>query len=110
MESHRAYDTVSEAVNDLIRRGYNSDFNLNHDVNFLICNKTSTSLSPEDFEIDEVYRFEGDTDPADETIIFAISSTKHDLKGIVVNAYGIYADASASKMVRYLNAHLNLKD
>lgn len=106
MESHHSYDTVSEAVNDLIKRGYTSDFNLNHDVDFLICNQTSTSLSPEDFEIDEVHRFEGDTDPADETIVFAISSSKYDIKGIIVNAYGMYADAAASKIVRYLNTHI----
>ena len=106
MESHQSYDTVSEAVNDLVKRGYTSDFNLNHDVNFLICNKTSTSLSPEEFEIDEVYRFEGDTDPGDETIVFAISSMKHDIKGIVVNAYGMYADNAASRIVRYLSTHI----
>ena len=106
MESHQSYDTVSEAVNDLVKRGYTSDFNLNHDVNFLICNKTSTSLSPEEFEIDEVHRFEGDTDPGDETIVFAISSMKHDIKGIVVNAYGMYADNAASRIVRYLSTHI----
>ena len=109
MESHQSYDTVSEAVNDLVKRGYTSDFNLNHDVNFLICNKTSTSLSPEEFEIDEVHRFEGDTDPGDETIVFAISSMKHDIKGIVVNAYGMYADNAASRIVKYLDAKAKTK-
>lgn len=102
MESHRSYDTVSEAVNDLVKRGYTSDFNLNHESDCLVCNQSSTSLSPEDFEIDETYRFEGDTNPDDETIVFAISSAKNNIKGIVVNAYGMYEDAATSKIVKYL--------
>ena len=109
MESEYTYDTVTEAVNDLQKRGYTCDFNLNHDVDFLICNQTSKSLSPEDFEIDEVHRFEGETDPGDETIIYAISSNKDDTKGLIINAYGMYADAAASKIVKYLDAKAKTK-
>ncbi|MFN8282172.1 MAG: phosphoribosylpyrophosphate synthetase [Chitinophagales bacterium] len=109
MESEYNYDTVSEAVNDLQNRGYTSDFNLNHDVDFIICNKTSVSLSPEDFDIDEVYRFEGEIDPGDETIVYAISSVRFNIKGIIVNAYGMYADNTASRIVKYLDARAKTK-
>jgi len=109
MESEHNYDTVSEAVNDLIKRGYTCDFNLNHDVDFLICNSTSKSLSPDDFEIDEIHRFEGETDPADQTIVYAISSIDKETKGIIVNAYGIYADNAASKIVKHLDAKAKTK-
>lgn len=100
------YDTVSEAVNDLIQRGYTSDFNIHPEGETLLCNTTQTSLAPEDFVIDEIHRFEGMTDPGDEMIVFAISSTTHNIKGIVVNAYGIYSDSGAAKMVKYLSEHL----
>jgi hypothetical protein len=106
MELNKNYDTVSEAVNDLIKRGYTSDFNLHQNESCLICNKTSISLSPDEFVIDETYRFEGETDPADESIIFAISSSKYNIKGIIVNAYGIYADDEATKIVKFLSNHL----
>jgi hypothetical protein len=49
-----------------------------------------TQLSPDEFEIVETYRFEGDTDPADEMIVFAISSMKHNLKETLINDYGIF--------------------
>jgi len=100
------YDTVSEAVNDLIARGYTTDFNIHPEGDRLICNKNETSLAPEDFEIDEIHRFEGMTDPGDEMIVFAISSGTHNIKGLVVNAFGIYADAASSKMVEHLSKHL----
>ena len=46
------------------------------------------------------------TDPGDEMIVFAISCLKHNLKGIVVNAYGMYSDSTSSKIVERLKEHL----
>jgi hypothetical protein len=101
------YDTVSEAVNDLVKRGYTTDFNIHEDGECLVCSKGETSLSPKDFEIDEIHRFEGETDPGDEMIVFAISSSTLGVKGIVVNAYGIYSDANTAKIVKYLSGHVS---
>lgn len=102
MKQTYSYDTVSEALNDLAKRGFTHDFNIHKEADCLICTNTLTQLSPEEFEIVETYRFEGDTDPADEMIVFAISSIKHNLKGILLNAYGIYADSATSKIVAKL--------
>lgn len=100
-----SYDTVSEAVNELIKRGYTTDFELMTEHECLICHQTSTNLSPEEFEIDEIHRFEGDTDPGDEMIVYAISSEKHNMKGVDINAYGLYSDAATSKIVERLIQH-----
>lgn len=101
-----AYDTVSEAINDLALRGYTTDFELMTEQDCLACHKTSTYLSPDEFEIDEIYRFEGNTDPGDEMIVFAVSAKTHSLKGIVVNAYGIYSDTATSKIIERLKKHV----
>lgn len=103
--SRKSYDTVSEAMTDLKNLGYNIDFSILTEKECLICHRTNATLSPEDFEIDHIYRFEGDSDPGDEMIVYAISSTNNDLKGIVVNAYGIYADNASSAIVKKLNRH-----
>jgi hypothetical protein len=66
--SQRNYDTLSEAVDDLIKRGYTTDFLLQKEKECLLCKDNSLELSPEDFTIDEVYRFEGISDPADEVL------------------------------------------
>lgn len=100
-----SYDTVSEAVNDLIQRGYITDFELMTETECLVCHQSSTSLSPEEFTIDEIHRFEGDTDPGDEMIVYAISSEEYGLKGVVINAYGMYSDAATSKIVEKLKRH-----
>lgn len=96
------YDTVSEAVNDLKKRGYTVDFNLG--IDFLICDHEK--CHPDDFDIVEIYRFEGNTDPADEAIVYAIESHSG-LKGVLVNGYGISADSLSSAMVKKFGTHLH---
>ncbi len=94
-----AYDTVSQAVNGLKERGYSIDFNLEYDC--IVCHKTPVSLMPNEFEITEVYRFEGNTDPADEAVVYAIES-KHGQKGVLVNGFGPSADSISSDMIQKL--------
>jgi hypothetical protein len=97
------YDTVSEAVNDLRKRGYTEDFNLGMDA--LHCKEIK--CLPEDFEITEIYRFEGNTDPADEAIVFAIESGKNKIKGVLVNGYGISSDSLSAAMIKKFSTHLH---
>jgi len=101
-----SYDTLTQAINDLFDRGYTIDFALYAENNCLVCHKTAVRLEPDDFSIDEIHRFEGNSDPGDEMILFAVSSEKHHVKGIVVNAFGIYNNSSNSRLVKYLNSHI----
>ena len=97
-----SYDTVTEAAAGLAKRGYTTDFELMIEGECLACHKSSLYLSPEEFEIDEIHRFEGDSDPGDSMIVYAISSILHNIKGIVINAYGIYSDPITYKIVERL--------
>ena len=104
------YDTLSEAVNDLISRGYTTDFLIEAEKDCLICNTEedgAVELSPEEFKIDEIYRFEGMTDPSDESILYAISSPIHNIKGTVINSYGTDFGYRSSKLVELLSKHLD---
>lgn len=92
------YDTVSEAVNGLKGRGFDVDFNLME--NCLVCH--SDKFDVDDFEIVEVYRFEGNTDPSDEAIVYAIESV-NGMKGILVNGYGISAEGMSAEMAKKLS-------
>jgi hypothetical protein len=69
------YETVTEAVNELTKRGYTCNLNLS-EVRANLPEDERNSLSVDDFDIDELYRFEGVSDPADETIMFAVSSNR----------------------------------
>ena len=95
-----AYDTITEAVADLKKRGYTLDFNIQG--NRLACDQLDKPLSHEDFEITEVYRFEGPSDPADEAVVYAIEAPSGAL-GILVNGYGTYADDNNGEFLKQLH-------
>ena len=98
-----SYDTVTAALNGLRERGYVLDFNIAFDK--LMCNGNDICLDPHEFEIVEVYRFEGDSNPADEDVVYAIESKQGSIKGVVTSAYGLYADAVSSAMIQKLALH-----
>jgi len=95
--------SLSEVMNELRKRGYTEDFNLRSDC--LHCQGGKLALHPDDFNIDRFYRFEGASDPADQAILYAISSEKHNLKGVLVNGYGTSSDPLTDAMIRKLEAH-----
>lgn len=94
------YDTLSAAINGLRKRGYQLDFNLAE--NCLVCRGNRFDIH--DFEIVEVYRFEGNTDPADESVLYAIEG-KGGEKGVLVSGYGTSAEGMSAEMAKKLTIH-----
>ena len=94
-------DTLSQKMNELRKEGYTEDFNVQTDC--ITCMGGELRVHPEDFTIDKYYRFEGESNPSDESILYAISSDKHNVKGVLVNALGIYSDDMADSLVKALN-------
>ena len=97
------YDTVVGALQGLKERGYDLDFNIAFDK--IICAQNDQCLNPAEFEITEVHRFEGNTNPADEDVVYAVESKKGELKGVITSAYGSYADSVSTEMLRKLAMH-----
>jgi len=52
--------------------------------------------------VDEFYRFEGMSSTDDNSIVFAITSDKG-LKGVLVDAYGVYASNRNDAMIKKLS-------
>ncbi|MGV3686814.1 MAG: cupin domain-containing protein [Daejeonella sp.] len=100
--------TLSEVLNQLKERGYTTDFNVGD--NCLICHGNSLELHPDEFVVDRHYRFEGSTDPGDQAIFYAISSLKNDVKGVLVNGYGVYSDPMTDEMVNALRTREDSAD
>ena len=67
--------------------------------NCIICG--SNKYDVEDFEIVQVYRYEGDSNPSDESTVYGIQS-KDGTKGILVTAYGMYTDSMSTALLRKL--------
>lgn len=93
--------TLSETMNSLRKEGYVEDFNLKQ--NCLECRDGEFKVFADDFKVDKFFRFEGESNPSDSSILYAISSDKYNLKGVLVNAYGIYSDPLTDEMMSKLN-------
>lgn len=99
----KTYTTLSEAINDLTKKGYTFNFNIQQDC--IWCTENNMQLQPNEFEIDEVHRFQEMSDVDNESILYAISSKQKNVKGLLVNAYGIYADTASAKLIAKLYSH-----
>ena len=93
------YDTVTNAINTLRKQGFTVDFSIEGD--HLVHGKGKIHLN--DFSIVDVYRYEGNTDPADEAAVYAIES-KDGVKGILVAGYGSSSDELPAEMAEKLKA------
>lgn len=93
------YSTLSEAINDLQKQGYIEDFNLK---NSCIECKIGRQIYPNDFTIEKKYLFDDGDSSVNQVELFVIVAEKYDMKGLLVNAYGIYSDTIAEDLLKKL--------
>ncbi len=98
-----SYGTLSETINGLQKEGYTLDFNISPE--FVQGDKPNRTISSEDFVIDKVYGIECETNPDDQAILYAISSTKFNVKGVLVNDYGITSNQGFSTLISKLSTN-----
>jgi hypothetical protein len=91
------YATVSEAIARLREKGFSEDFNL--EENCIVCHEERYPAA--DFDVVEVYRYEGDSDPADEATVYGITSTSG-RRGILVTGFGASADPMTTEILQKL--------
>ena len=98
------YGTLSQAINKLkLEEGYEHDFNLLDEKIELKAHKETFGV--EEFEVDKVLRFEGMSNPDDNSILYAITTT-NGKKGILTDGYGISSGQVSKAMLK----KLDLKD
>jgi hypothetical protein len=98
MKQQFHYATITEAIEQLRKQGYTLDLNLKQNQ-FLVDEHTYPA---DEFEIVDLYRYEGPSDPADEAIVYALASPSG-LKGILVAGYGYTMDAASAETLKQLH-------
>ncbi len=92
--------TLTEVMEELREKGYTHDFGPKKD--YLEETSTNTKLKTDDFEVDQYYRFEGESDPGDEMTMYAITAS-NGMKGLFVAAQGTYANEVSPELMSKLN-------
>lgn len=81
------YATVSKALDELNENGFTYDFNLHEE---------DIAKNPQKYEIKHIYRYEGDTDPGDEAVVYGIQSISGK-KGVFVTGFAANSVTEATQ-------------
>ncbi|HEY4378066.1 MAG TPA: hypothetical protein VGM93_12950 [Acidimicrobiales bacterium] len=98
-------DTVTEALQQLAADGYTSDFRLVDGS--LVSGDRSPVCQVEDVRVERMYRFEGDSDPGDEMVVFGLRDPASGERGALASAFGPAADPEVLDHLAYLAAHVD---
>ena len=93
--------TIAATVDRLTRAGYVDWFR--SEDGRLRSSKSGCLHGPEAMQVDEVVRFEGETDPADEAIVFALTCKEHGVKGTFTVPYGKDTPRADAETIRLLH-------
>lgn len=93
---YRLMKSVLEIIESLRAEGYIYDFSIKNDE--LCCSSEGFIYEPENLIIEKTERYEGDSNPSDSAIIYAITA-KDGTKGVLIDSYGAYADPKLAKII-----------
>lgn len=93
------YASVSEALEQLNKKGFIHDFNLQDET---------IRKNPHNYEIEHVYRYEGDTDPDEEAVVYGITSSSGE-RGVYVAGFSANSENEAASVLAKLCIEGNSK-
>jgi len=93
--------TVTEATQLLEREGYTANVYLLDDGT-LRFSGTEQTCPIEEAVVERMFRFEGDSDPGDEMVVFGLHYPACDVRGALVSAYGPAADPEVLERLTYI--------
>ncbi|MCM5663917.1 phosphoribosylpyrophosphate synthetase [Galbibacter mesophilus] len=95
----KSYTSLSVAIENLKKEGYTEDFNL---CDAGVENKSKKKVhKAEELEVVKHYRFEGMTNPGDNSVLYVIETSDGD-KGLLVDAYGAYSGNVSKELIEKL--------
>jgi hypothetical protein len=96
-DSTQKMQTLSECMNGAVEKGYTENYKV--EGKMLTSGDGEATYTPDQVVIPNYYRFEGYSDPADNSILYLLE-TADGKKGMLLDAYDAYADARISNFVR----------
>jgi len=89
--------TLVSCLNSLVKSGFETQFKANKSG--LKSLSTEKMYKPEQVKVLSFYRFEGESDPADNSIVYAIETSDGE-RGTLIDAYGPYSDTNVTNFMR----------
>jgi len=89
MEQSTAMNTLSQILEKLRLNGKDNELKMSDHGKMQ--SQTGKIYKPEQLTIVKTYRFEGDSDPADNSVLYLVEDQDKQI-GYILDAYGIYSD------------------
>lgn len=89
--------TLSKCLDSLKSSGYETQFQATEQG--LLSLKTQRIFHPDEVKIAHYYRYEGESDPSDNAIIYAIETANGE-RGTLVDAFGPYNDSQVTNFLQ----------
>lgn len=94
--------TLSMAMNDAAEKGYKNEFKIENGSAVL----DGSNYTADQLTIVKHYRFEGDSNPDDMSVLYLLE-TNDGKKGIIVDAYGAYSAEELGLFIKNVNVREN---
>ncbi|PQJ12768.1 hypothetical protein CJD36_003190 [Flavipsychrobacter stenotrophus] len=94
MEKQVHYGPVAEALEEFKKQGFTNSFSFRDEG----IGHTGGVYMPEELKIVDVYRYEGDSDPDEESAVYALIS-REGKKGVLVTGYGVSSETSYQQLL-----------
>lgn len=98
MQDKEEMTSLTTVEKKLKSQGYTHDFTVQDDRLNTMDNDSARTFNPEETTIVDYFRFEGESNPDDSAILYAIETTDG-TKGTISSAYGAYADQDVDQFI-----------
>jgi hypothetical protein len=98
MQDNHKLDTLVERMNALKEKGFTAEFKVEDGKLFPTGGDPAEGVGPQDVKVVQHYRFEGESDPGDMQVLYAIE-TNQGKCGILTDGFGTYSNQEVSKFM-----------
>jgi len=105
MENSENFDnmtTLSQVMKILSERGIHREFRMNKNCEMKFEN-SDTIYNPSDLTILKTYRFEGDSNPDDNAVLYVVKDNAGN-RGMIIDSYGADSNYPGEKFDEFLRA------
>ncbi len=103
MENSENFDrmtTLSQVMKTLSERGIHREFRMNENCEMKFEN-SDTVYQPSDLTILKTYRFEGDSNPDDNAVLYVVKDNAGN-RGMIIDSYGADSNYAGEKFDEFL--------
>jgi len=99
MQDKEEERSLVNVENKLSQDGFTQDFNVVDGRLHTIGNDSAKTYGADEVTIVDFYRFEGESNPDDMSILYAIEASDG-VRGTISSAYGVYADTDTDEFLK----------